>query len=330
MGCKVYLKREDLAHTGAHKINNTLGQILLAVRMGKKRIIAETGAGQHGVATATVAALFGLECHVYMGEEDIRRQELNVFRMRLLGAEVLPVTSGSGTLKDATNEAIRDWVANVESTHYIIGSVVGPAPYPTLVRDFQAVIGRETREQIMAKEGRLPDGLVACVGAGSNAIGMFHEFLDDAGGAAGGGGGGRAGARLRQARRLAGPGHGGHPARLVLVRAPGRRRPDTGGALHRRRPGLSVGGPGALLPQGHRPGGVHQRHRRRGAGGLPDAVAAGGHHPGPGERARHRVSCCAARASGSRLLADDVVVVSLSGRGDKDVYSVADALGVRG
>ncbi len=178
-GCRIYLKREDLAHTGAHKINNTLGQILLAVRMGKKRIIAETGAGQHGVATATVAALFGLECHVYMGEEDIRRQELNVFRMRLLGAEVLPVTSGSGTLKDATNEAIRDWVANVESTHYIIGSVVGPAPYPTLVRDFQSVIGAETREQMLVREGRLPDGLVACVGAGSNAIGMFHEFLGD-------------------------------------------------------------------------------------------------------------------------------------------------------
>ncbi|MBN1631737.1 MAG: tryptophan synthase subunit beta, partial [Thermoleophilia bacterium] len=179
VGCRVYLKREDLAHTGAHKINNTLGQILLAVRMGKKRIIAETGAGQHGVATATVAALFGLECHVYMGEEDIRRQELNVFRMKLLGAEVLPVTSGSGTLKDATNEAIRDWVANVENTHYIIGSVVGPAPYPMLVRDFQSVIGRETREQIVAREGRLPDGLVACVGAGSNAIGMFHEFVDE-------------------------------------------------------------------------------------------------------------------------------------------------------
>ncbi len=160
VGCTVYLKREDLAHTGAHKINNTLGQILLAVRMGKKRIIAETGAGQHGVATATVAALFGLECHVYMGEEDIRRQELNVFRMRLLGAEVLPVSSGSGTLKDATNEAIRDWVANVEHTHYIIGSVVGPAPYPTLVRDFQAVIGSETRVQLLEKEGRLPDGIV--------------------------------------------------------------------------------------------------------------------------------------------------------------------------
>ncbi len=167
-------------HTGAHKINNTLGQILLATRMGKKRIIAETGAGQHGVATATVAALFGLECHVYMGEEDIRRQELNVFRMRLLGAEVLPVSSGSGTLKDATNEAIRDWVANVGDTHYIIGSVVGPAPYPAMVRDFQAVIGQETRVQIMAKEGRPPDGVVACVGAGSNALGIFHEFRDEA------------------------------------------------------------------------------------------------------------------------------------------------------
>ncbi|MCX8032309.1 MAG: tryptophan synthase subunit beta [Thermoleophilia bacterium] len=179
VGCRVYLKREDLAHTGAHKINNTLGQILLAVRMGKKRIIAETGAGQHGVATATVAALFGLECHVYMGEEDIGRQELNVFRMRLLGAEVIPVRSGSGTLKDATNEAIRDWVANVETTHYIIGSVVGPAPYPVIVRDFQSVIGMETKEQILQKEGRLPDGIVACVGAGSNAIGIFHPFIPD-------------------------------------------------------------------------------------------------------------------------------------------------------
>src|SRR5659263_253553 len=178
-GAKIYIKREDLNHTGSHKINNVLGQALLAVRMGKKRIIAETGAGQHGVATATVAALFGLECHVYMGEEDIRRQELNVIRMRLLGAEVVPVTSGSGTLKDATNEAIRDWVTNVETTHYIIGSVVGPSPYPVIVRDFQTVIGRETREQVLAKEGRLPDGIVACVGAGSNAIGIFYPFLED-------------------------------------------------------------------------------------------------------------------------------------------------------
>ncbi len=241
VGCRVYLKREDLAHTGAHKINNTLGQILLAVRMGKKRIIAETGAGQHGVATATVAALFGLECHVYMGEEDIRRQELNVFRMRLLGAEVLPVTSGSGTLKDATNEAIRDWVANVETTHYIIGSVVGPAPYPALVRDFQAVIGRETRAQILDKEGRLPDGLVACVGAGSNAIGLFQEFLDDGAHPAGGSGSGRTGARFGQARSLARPRDGGDPARRLLLRPPGRGRPDPGGALAGRRPGLSLG-----------------------------------------------------------------------------------------
>ncbi len=179
VGFRVYLKREDLAHTGAHKINNTLGQILLATRMGKQRIIAETGAGQHGVATATVAALAGLECHVYMGEEDIRRQELNVIRMRLLGAEVIPVTSGSGTLKDATNEAIRDWVTNVGTTHYIIGSVVGPAPYPTIVRDFQTVMGVEARRQILEKEGRLPDAIIACVGAGSNAIGIFHPFLEE-------------------------------------------------------------------------------------------------------------------------------------------------------
>ena len=178
-GAKIYLKREDLAHTGAHKINNTLGQVLLAVRMGKKRIIAETGAGQHGVAAAVAAALFGLQCDVYMGTEDIRRQRLNVFRMKLLGARVLPVDSGSRTLKDATNEAFRDWMASVRDTHYIIGSVVGPHPYPMMVRDFQTVIGRETREQILEKEGRLPDLLVACVGGGSNSIGMFYPFLTD-------------------------------------------------------------------------------------------------------------------------------------------------------
>jgi len=179
LGVEMYLKREDLNHTGAHKINNTLGQILLACRMGKKRIVAETGAGQHGVATATVAAMFGLKCVVYMGEEDIRRQLLNVFRMKLLGAEVRPVASGSRTLKDATNEAIRDWVANVEESYYLIGSVVGPHPYPMLVRDFQTVIGRETREQIMETAGRLPDVIYACVGGGSNAIGIFHPFLKD-------------------------------------------------------------------------------------------------------------------------------------------------------
>lgn len=179
-GAKVYFKRDELNHTGAHKINNCMGQILLARRMGKKRIIAETGAGQHGVATATVAARFGLECIVYMGEVDIERQKPNVFRMKLLGAEVRPVTSGSRTLKDAMNEALRDWVTNVDDTFYIIGTAAGPHPYPELVRDFQSVIGKETKQQMMDREGRLPDSLVACIGGGSNALGLFHPFLDDA------------------------------------------------------------------------------------------------------------------------------------------------------
>ena len=178
-GPKIYLKREDLNHTGAHKINNTIGQALLALRMGKKRVIAETGAGQHGVATATAAALFGLECDVYMGEEDVKRQALNVFKMKLLGTRVTTVYSGSKTLKDATNEALRDWMASVGNTHYILGSVVGPHPYPTMVRDFQAVIGRETRKQILKIEGRLPDYLVACVGGGSNSAGLFYPFEKD-------------------------------------------------------------------------------------------------------------------------------------------------------
>jgi tryptophan synthase beta chain len=179
VGATVFLKREDLSHTGAHKINNTVGQVLLARRMGKRRIIAETGAGQHGVATATVCAHFGLECVVYMGEEDIRRQALNVYRMRLLGARVVPVTSGTQTLKDATSEAIRDWVTNVSNTYYVIGSVVGPAPYPRMVREFQAVIGKESRSQLLQSLGRLPSAVVACVGGGSNAIGIFHAFEDD-------------------------------------------------------------------------------------------------------------------------------------------------------
>ena len=178
-GGKIYLKREDLNHTGAHKINNCLGQGLLAQRMGKKRIIAETGAGQHGVATATVCALLGMECDVYMGEEDIRRQELNVFRMQLLGARVVPVSSGSKTLKDAINEAMRDWVTNVRTTYYMLGSVLGPHPYPAMVRDFQSVIGREARVQIIEAEGRLPDVLIACVGGGSNAMGLFHTFVPE-------------------------------------------------------------------------------------------------------------------------------------------------------
>ncbi len=176
---RVYLKREDLNHTGAHKINNTIGQVLLARRMGKERIIAETGAGQHGVATATAAALFGMKCDIYMGEVDIERQALNVFRMKMLGARVIPVKSGSRTLKDAVNETIRDWVTNIRDTHYIIGSVVGPHPYPMIVRDFQAVIGRETRDQLVELEGRLPDVLVACVGGGSNSIGLFYPFAND-------------------------------------------------------------------------------------------------------------------------------------------------------
>ncbi|KAB7627862.1 tryptophan synthase subunit beta [Alkalilimnicola sp. S0819] len=178
-GAKIYLKREDLNHTGAHKVNNTVGQALLAKRMGKTRVIAETGAGQHGVATATVAARLGLECVVYMGSEDIQRQAPNVFRMRLLGAKVVPVSSGSQTLKDAMNEALRDWVTHVDDTFYIIGTVAGPHPYPLMVRDFQAIIGREARAQILEAEGRLPDALVACIGGGSNAIGLFHDFLDD-------------------------------------------------------------------------------------------------------------------------------------------------------
>ena len=178
-GLKVYLKREDLLHTGAHKINNTLGQVMLALRMKKPRIIAETGAGQHGVAAATCAALFGLQCDVYMGEEDIQRQKLNVYRMRLLGARVVPVSSGSKTLKDALTEALRDWVTNVRSTYYVIGSVAGPHPYPAMVRDFQAIIGKEARRQILKKESRLPDYLLACVGGGSNAMGLFHPFFAD-------------------------------------------------------------------------------------------------------------------------------------------------------
>ena len=178
-GAKIYFKRDELNHTGAHKINNCIGQALIARKLGRKRIIAETGAGQHGVATATVCALFGLDCVVYMGAKDMERQKPNVFRMKLLGAEIVPVTNGSGTLKDAMNEALRDWVSNVDDSYYLIGTAAGPHPYPEMVREFQSVIGRETREQMMEKEGRLPDSLVACIGGGSNAIGLFHPFIDD-------------------------------------------------------------------------------------------------------------------------------------------------------
>ncbi|MFH0914991.1 MAG: tryptophan synthase subunit beta [bacterium] len=325
VGSRVYLKREDLAHTGAHKINNTLGQILLAVRMGKKRIIAETGAGQHGVATATVAALFGLECHVYMGEEDIRRQELNVFRMRLLGAEVLPVTSGSGTLKDATNEAIRDWVANVENTHYIIGSVVGPAPYPAMVRDFQAVIGRETRVEILDKEGRPPDGLVACVGAGSNAIGLFQAFLDDqhirlVGVEAAGLGldSGKHGASL--ARGVGGILHGSFS--YVLQDEDGQIQ-----EAHSLAAGLdypSVGPQHAFLKD---------VGRVEYTSATDDEALAAFQTLSrlegiiPALESAHAIAYLLRGDHG--FAPGDVVVVNLSGRGDKDVYSVAEALGVR-
>ncbi|MCL5941962.1 MAG: tryptophan synthase subunit beta [Actinobacteria bacterium] len=325
-GCRVYLKREDLAHTGAHKINNTLGQILLATRMGKRRIIAETGAGQHGVAVATVAALFGLECHIYMGEEDMRRQELNVIRMRLLGAEVIPVTSGGGTLKDATNEALRDWVSTVESTHYIIGSVVGPAPYPVIVRDFQTVIGNETRRQILEKEGRLPDGIVACVGAGSNAIGIFHPFLDDAavrliGVEAGGYGldSGRHGASL--ARGAGGVLHGSFS--YVLQDEDGQIQ-----EAHSISAGLdypSVGPEHAYLRDSGR---VVYTTATDDEALAAFASLARLEGIIPALESAHAVAHMLGGPRVHGFGEDDVVVVNLSGRGDKDVYTAARALGV--
>ncbi len=322
-GAKIYFKRDELNHTGAHKINNTLGQILLAKRMGKSRIIAETGAGQHGVATATVCALFDLPCVVYMGATDIERQAPNVFRMKLLGAEVVPVTSGTGTLKDAMNDALRDWVANVENTFYIIGTVAGPHPYPMMVRDFQSVIGNETKEQILAAEGRLPDALVACIGGGSNAMGLFHPFLDD-------------------------------PVRIVGVEAGGL-GVDTG----KHAASLTGGNPGVL--HGNRTYLLQDAD-----GQIQDAhsISAGLDYPGIGpEHAwlfdQQRVEyvsvtdaealdafklCCEtegiipalepahALAHVAKLAptmsAEEILVMNLCGRGDKDIFTVADALGV--
>ena len=233
-GAKIYLKREDLNHTGAHKVNNTIGQGLLASRMGKKRVIAETGAGQHGVATATIAALMGMECEVFMGEEDIHRQSLNVFRMKLLGATVTPVTSGTATLKDAMNEAMRNWVTYVASTFYVIGTVAGPHPYPMMVRDFQSVIGKEVRKQHLKAEGRLPDILVAAVGGGSNALGLFYPFLNDTGGKAGRRGGRRLRHRLREARSPPLRRFRGGPPRQQDLPPPGPVRPDHPCPLHLR------------------------------------------------------------------------------------------------
>lgn len=322
---KVYFKREDLNHTGAHKINNALGQFLLARRMGKGRIIAETGAGQHGVAAATVAAKFGLECVVYMGEVDIARQALNVFRMKLLGAEVRPVTSGSRTLKDATNEAIRDWVTNVDDTYYLIGSVVGPHPYPAMVRDFQAVIGRETRSQLEELEGRLPDYVVACVGGGSNAMGIFNEFIPEPG------------------------------VKLIGVEAAGKGL-ETGehaASLGKGKPGVLHGAKSYLLSDVD--GQIIEAY----------SISAGLDYPGVGPehsflkdsgRVDYRVisdrealeafeyltrtegiipalESSHAVAEGIKLARileqDEIMVINLSGRGDKDINTVAEVMGVK-
>ncbi len=323
-GARIYLKREDLAHTGSHKINNALGQGLLAQRMGRRRVIAETGAGQHGVATATVCAMLGQECLVYMGEEDVRRQALNVFRMKLLGAEVVPVASGSRTLKDAINEAIRDWVTNVETTHYLLGSTVGPHPYPMMVRDFQSVIGQEAREQILAAAGRLPDYAIACVGGGSNALGLFHPFYADA------------------------------EVRLVGVEAGGQGL-DSGrhaASLGRGRPGVLHGSHSYLLQD--EGGQVRETH----------SISAGLDYPGVGPehsyyketgRAQYVAVTDDEALAGFRLLAEAegilpalepahaiayvarlaptlppeaIILICLSGRGDKDMEVVASALGV--
>ncbi len=294
-GARIFLKREDLTHTGAHKINNALGQALLAVRMGKRRIVAETGAGQHGVATATACALLGLECHVYMGAEDMERQALNVFRMRLLGAEVLRVDAGSRTLKDAINEAMRDWVTNVGDTYYLLGSVLGPHPYPLMVREFQAVIGREARAQILELAGRLPDAVVACVGGGSNAMGIFDAFIDDrdvrligveAGGERIARGPPRGAIRRRQRRRPAGHAH---------LRAAGRGRQHRADAFDLGRPRLRGGRAGARVAAGAGADRVRARQRRRGARGVSDAGAARRHPAGARVGARDRVRADARR-----------------------------------
>ena len=313
---KIYLKREDLNHTGAHKINNCLGQGLLARRMGKKRIIAETGAGQHGVATATVCALLGLECEVYMGEEDIRRQELNVFRMKLLGARVIPVSAGSKTLKDAINESMRDWVSNVRTTYYMLGSVLGPHPYPLMVRDFQSVIGREARAQILEKEGRLPDVLVACVGGGSNAIGLFFDFVTD-----------------KQVKMIGveaggrGPKLGDHAARFSGGRP---------GVLHGTFSYILQDSDGQIVPTHSVSAGldypaVGPEHARLHDEGrvkytsINDAEALAAFHELsrlegiiPALESSHAV----AQAKKLNLPSDQIVMVNLSGRGDKDVMEV--------
>lgn len=318
LGCRVYLKREDLVHGGSHKLNNTLGQALLAKRMGKKRLIAETGAGQHGVATAIVGAALGIPVEVYMGEVDTRRQALNVFRMELMGAKVIPVTSGTRTLKDAINEALRDWVANIRETYYLIGSVVGPHPYPRMVRDFQSVIGRETRVQVMKKEGRLPDTIVACVGGGSNALGIFYPFIEDNVELIGVEAGGE------------GIDTGKHSATLCAGEA---------GVLHGTLSYLLQDGDGQILPThsisagldypGVGPEHAMLRDEKRvtyTAMNDPDVLAAFrflSKKEGiiPALESAHAVAWVMKNAD--RFDRDDIVIVNLSGRGDKDVAEVA-------
>ena len=322
-GAKIYFKREELNHTGAHKINNCIGQILLAKRMGKTRIIAETGAGQHGVATATVAARFGLPCVIYMGEVDIERQKPNVFRMNLLGAEVRPVGSGSRTLKDAMNEALRDWVANVHDTFYIIGSAAGPHPYPAMVRDFQTVIGQEARAQILEAEGRLPDLLIACVGGGSNAIGLFHPFLDDPEVAMDG---------------VEAAGEGMETNRHAATLAKG-----TPGVLHGARSYLLQDSDGQVLEAhsisaGLDYPGVGPEHSRLKETGRVNYVSVTDREALdafqstcrlegiiPALESAHAIAH--AMRVAPKLPADRIIVLGLSGRGDKDVFTVANALG---
>jgi tryptophan synthase beta chain len=323
-GARVYLKREDLNHTGAHKINNTIGQALLAKRMGKTRIIAETGAGQHGVASATVAARLGLECVVYMGAEDVQRQAANVFRMKLLGARVVPVISGSKTLKDALNEAMRDWVTNVDNTFYIIGTVAGPHPYPAMVRDFQAVIGREARAQILEAEGRLPDMLVACVGGGSNAIGLFYPFLDDEQVAMVGVEGGGDGVAT-----------GRHAAPLCAGRP---------GVLHGNRTYLMEDDDGQIIEThsisaGLDYPGVGPEHAWLKDSGRANYVAVTDDEALAGFHALTRIEGIIPALESSHALAyaaqvaptmdkEQVIVVNLSGRGDKDIHTVAAREGI--
>ena len=324
-GAKIYFKRDELNHTGAHKVNNTVGQILLARRMGKTRIIAETGAGQHGVATATVCALFGLPCIVYMGKTDIERQSPNVFRMRLLGAEVVPVTSGAATLSDAMNEALRDWVSHVEDTFYVIGTVAGPHPYPEMVRDFQSIIGREAREQIMKAEGRLPDTLVACIGGGSNAIGLFHSFLDDSKVrifAVEAAGHGLAGDKHAASIARGAPGVV-HGSRSYLL------QDDDGQVLetHSISAGLDYPGIGPEHAWLHDQGRIEYVSATD-AEAL-DAFQLCSKLEGiiPALEPSHALAHVARIAP--KLPKDHIIVMNMCGRGDKDVFTVAERLGIK-